>query len=319
MIGDERTKNYKWNEYNMFPSQEFKHVANANVKSLCQYIDHHINGSYDLVLIFAFHYDLCHFQYDSKFGYEKMVLSLRKEFKEKEILSTVIHYHQQWKTNYPDVFVIWTLPFPPDFYGWNHEVIKNFPNQRQNIFDQHEFTKRYYEHVRALSHMWHKQVPDIPVFPLNDVLFMYKSHYKKTFQKKGEPMYPAGFIADNMVPSSMMVILFAYLLIRYLVDNKVFRHYSLSKISMSTVEEKLLKYHPSSEKYLSKSSHHHSSHKHRKKRRSRSSTPPFTSESDTSSFSPVTKKYLKSQNSLEREYRPKSPAKSPPKTSVLPR
>lgn len=286
VVGDERVKNIDWKEWSEMPILESSFTKHCDLETVCNLVEKNLHKEYDIVLVFAFHHDFVNVN-ENFFSEtnDKIFMDLKSDVNIIKLLSTVEKYHSKWQRQFPNTYIIWTLPYPPDFLKINSVALKGKNVNLEKALDeksQNELTKNYYALAKKFLKDWKTNSKPLPIFPLNKVLFIKKHCYKKTFEGSGTPKFPKGYLIDGLYPSKLMILYIAYLFIEFLVDYEFYPENQFG-LDMRDMEAKLEEIDPLYKNFFHadknsgshKKSKGHSHHSRKRKKKNNSLSPPY--------------------------------------------
>lgn len=204
------------------PTLESSFTRHCDLETVCNLVEKNLHKEYDIVLVFAFHHDFVNVNKNFfNEANDKIFMDLKSDVNIIKMLNTVQKYHSKWERQFPNTYIIWTLPYPPDFLKINTVALNGKNINVENSINekaQNELTRNYYALAKKFLKDWKTNNKSLPIFPLNKVLFIKKHCYKKTFEGNGTPKFPKGYLIDGFYPSKLMVLYIAYLFIEFLVD-----------------------------------------------------------------------------------------------------
>ena len=201
IIGDERANYLDLKELKNLPSIDFDVKNGVKLPQVINLINKNISKKYNLIVIFAFHYDFVYME-NVQFGScDVNMMRLNHDVNLDEIVNNVEMKTKKWNRLYPSTKIMWLIPHAPDFLSYNMMKLKSIEINWMNVLNcnmENSFTSDYW-HLSAQLILKLKNVSmNINIFPLTPVIFYRNESLIKTLNGITVPKFPLNHLRNGL-------------------------------------------------------------------------------------------------------------------------
>ena len=150
---------------------------------------------------------------------------IRNDFNADYIIQHVEQCSEQWMRKYPNLIIIWSLPYPPDFLTMYKKIFEDAKISRGLSSAEYSqvlsMSKTFYSLVTSLKQQWLQRQANYFCLDLNEIFFSEDKSLETTFlqENTSAAVYPKNCIeADGLTPTKEFCIRFEKSL-KVLIDN----------------------------------------------------------------------------------------------------
>ncbi|CAF3481411.1 unnamed protein product [Rotaria socialis] len=208
LVGDSRANYLKstpsphWNT-----RVDYAYQNGAQLDDLITLIDAHLTLEHQVLVVLGLLCDETRlYSFPLPGGHAITLVRSRESKPVPSMLTTLEIAHKKWRTAYPQLLIIWTIPYYIDLYGHNMNLLDGVTERADTTAVSYDASFRFVTYIAQLKTQWMSKLPSIPFLSLNGTLFCsHGVHLLSSFAGNPEEYkFPPNQLLDGVHPSPAM-------------------------------------------------------------------------------------------------------------------